>query len=53
MGTAVDTHDTGRLDLQAYLQRIEYRGDLTPSPAVLEARHFSPGTRFAGRDSDG
>jgi len=28
-------------------------GGLTPSPAVLEALHFGPGTRFACRDGDG
>lgn len=36
-----DTNDTGSLDLQAYLRRVDYRGELRPSASVLEALHLA------------
>ena len=40
------------VDLQAYLERIGYRGDLTPSYAVLEALHLAHATHIPFENLD-
>ena len=40
------------LDLPAYLQRVEYAGDRSPSPAVLEALHRAHATHIPFENLD-
>lgn len=41
-----------RLDLNAYLRRIDYAGSLEPSPSVLEALHLAHATRIPFENLD-
>jgi N-hydroxyarylamine O-acetyltransferase len=45
-------HNSNRLDLHAYLQRIGYMGDLEPTHAVLEALHLAHATHIPFENLD-
>jgi len=44
--------EADKLDLSAYLQRIEYAGDLRPSVAVLQALHLAHATHIPFENLD-
>jgi N-hydroxyarylamine O-acetyltransferase len=49
---ATDSGLRSRLDLDAYLRRIAYHGDLRPAPGVLEALHLAHATHIPFENLD-